>query len=444
MEINDLFTAHITDLRDRTSRLLGTMHYDALVIHSGTLALYHADDQEIAFRTLPHFRHFTPLVGPHHILILTPDEKPELIIVTPEDFWYERANNVEPFWANNFEITHVGTAKSAWDILAQKVKGKNSAFVGDESSAGTAQGHDILPQNRNPKELLEKLDELRTVKSAYEVMCIEQANRISAVGHARAYDAFFAGGSELDIHHAFLVGVKCAEVWLPYPAITALDEHSAVLHYQNKREKRDGGICLLDAGVSYQGYAADVTRTWASPKADGRFVSIISALDSLQKELCAKVKPDVHTLELHYEAHKGIAHILKNHDIIYTEDDEAIRAGLTNPFFPHGLGHFLGIQVHDVGASNTENDNEELAELFPKLRTVRKLEIGNVITIEPGIYFIPMLLKKLKESASSKLVNWELVQALTPSGGARIEDDILVTESGHRNLTRPYFESLDR
>lgn len=444
-----LFAAHVQELQKKIAELLSALHYDLLVIHSGTPALYHADDQEITFHTLPHFRHAVPLEGPNHMVIIVPGEKPELIALCPDDFWYEQARVEQPFWAGEFTTIEVGNIKAAWDILAEKVKGKNAAFVGDETAAGTASGHGILPQNRNPKDLLEKLDELRTVKSAYEIHCIEEASKISAAGHARAYETFFSGGSELDIHHAFLMGAKQAEVSLPYPAITALDDHGAILHYQHKREKREGGICLLDAGVAYNGYAADVTRTWAAPKADGRFVGIISALDVLQKELCERVMPGVHTLELHYEAHKGIAHILKSHDIIYTDGDEAISAGLTQPFFPHGLGHFLGIQVHDVGASNLSTPleagtDDKLAELFPKLRTIRKLEPGNVITIEPGIYFIPILLKKLKESASSKLVNWELVQALTPSGGARIEDDVLVTKEGQRNLTRPYFESLDR
>ncbi|MFA6006804.1 MAG: Xaa-Pro dipeptidase [Candidatus Paceibacterota bacterium] len=442
--IESLFPAHIGPLTQKVGGILRNYNYGALAIHSGTPAFYHSDDQEITFHTLPHFRHWTPLLGPNHILIITPDARPELIIVAPEDYWYEHTMWDDPFWANEFNITHVGNTKAAWDILAGKVTGRNSAFIGDETASGTATGHGILPQNRNPKELLEKLDELRTVKSEYEVACIEKANKIAALGHARAYDAFFAGGSELDIHHAYLIGTKQAEADLPYPIITALDSKSAILHYQNKREERSGAICLLDAGVSHLGFASDVTRTWASPKADGRFVSIISALDTLQKELCEKVRPGVHTLELHYHAHFSIAHILKSHDIIYKEGDEAISAGLTSTFFPHGIGHFLGIQVHDVGSSNAENKDDKLAELFPKLRTMRKLEPGNVITIEPGIYFIPMLLKKLKESSASKFVNWELVEALTPSGGIRIEDNVLVTKEGHRNLTRQYFEQLDK
>ena len=442
--MKNLFSVHRQDLERSVHEILAELKYDQLVIHAGTPAFYHADDQEIPFHTVPHFRHWSPLEGPNHFLLIAPGEKTELIAVCPDDFWYEQARVGTPFWIEEYTITEVGNAKTAWDVLRERTAHKNTAFVGDEQGAGMAPAHGIAAHNRNPQALLSKLDELRTRKSGYEVACIRESNKIAAAGHARAYDAFMAHGSELDIHHAYLIGTKQAEVNLPYPAISALDEHGAVLHYQHKQEKRDGGICLLDAGTSFLGYASDVTRTWAAPKADGRFVSIINALNVLQQELCARVTPGVHTLELHYEAHKGIARILKAHDILYCEGDEAIRAGLPQAFFPHGLGHFLGIQVHDVGASNSENDNQKLAELFPKLRTIRTLEAGNVITIEPGIYFIPMLLKKLKESMSSHLVNWDLVQALTPCGGVRIEDDILVTKEGPQNLTRPYFESLDR
>lgn len=440
-----LFSSHIAELKNSFGTIFTTGNFDAIIIHSGTSALYYSDDQEIPFRPLPHFRHLVPGEGPNHILIIRPNDKPELILTLPEDYWYEHKTGEAVFWEKEFAITKVSSAKEAWDILAGKSTGKNFAFIGDTAASGMAAAHNISIGNINPRELIIKLDELRTVKTDYEVACIETANKVSAEGHRRAYDSFFAGGSELDIHHAFLMGAGQAEYQLPYPAITALDEKASVLHYQNKRKiKNTGGICLIDAGVSHNGYPSDITRTWASPKADGRFVSIISALDILQQGLCAKIKPGAHTLTLHYEAHLGIAKILKSLDLIYKDGDEAISAGVTATFFPHGLGHFLGLQVHDVGVSNTENTDAKLAELFPKLRTVRTLEPGNVITVEPGIYFIPMLLKKLKDSPVSNLVNWDLVQALTPCGGVRIEDDVLVTKESQRNLTRPYFESLDK
>jgi len=475
-----LFAEHIKTLTGKMAGVMSECGYDVYFAHSGTPVYYHADDQEVPFHTVPHFRHWLPLAGPNHILVISPDKRPEIIRVTPEDFWYEQVKDDAPFWASEFNITDVASADDAWSILNERSINKKVAFVGDRPACERAEANGISKESCNPQILVKKLDELRTVKSDYEVACIEEANRKASGGFIKAYDTFLAGGSELDIHHAFLVGSSQAEVDLPYPAITALDEKSAVLHYQNKRhhlaltapsangaqrgigewsgrpkgprtfanaplcEVDNGYVCLLDAGASVNGYASDITRTWASPKCDGRFVAILEALNTLQQELCAMVKPGVHTLELHYEAHKGIASILHDVGGIKIAGDEAIKAGLTSPFFPHGLGHFLGIQVHDVGGSNTTEYDNKLAELFPKLRTLRKLEVGNVITIEPGIYFIPMLLRKLKESASSDMVNWDLVSSLTPLGGERIEDDILVTEKGQRNLTRHYFESLDR
>jgi Xaa-Pro dipeptidase len=117
-----------------------------------------------------------------------------------------------------------------------------------------------------------------------------------------------------------------------------------------------------------------------------------------------------------------------------------VAAGLTRPFYPHGLGHFLGIQVHDVSGRQAapEGGIKPPPAEHPYLRTTRTIETGQVFTIEPGIYFIPMLLRDLKASAHANDVDWTLVDALTPMGGIRIEDNLLVTPSGHRNLTREH------
>ena len=120
--------------------------------------------------------------------------------------------------------------------------------------------------------------------------------------------------------------------------------------------------------------------------------------------------------------------------------DEAFEKKLTHPFFPHGIGHHLGIQVHDVAGKQSDPQGTPAPppEEHPFLRNTRTIEPGHVLTIEPGLYFIPMLLRPLRAGEHAERLDWTLIDALTPLGGIRIEDNVLVTETGHRNLTREH------
>ena len=125
--------------------------------------------------------------------------------------------------------------------------------------------------------------------------------------------------------------------------------------------------------------------------------------------------------------------------------DAAYELGLSRTFMPHGLGHLLGVQTHDVGGWQTRPEGGETPppDAHATLRLTRTIEPGMVFTIEPGLYFIPMLLSRLRTEASAREVNWPKVEAMTPCGGARIEDNVLVLEDGVRNLTREAFAALD-
>jgi Xaa-Pro dipeptidase len=126
--------------------------------------------------------------------------------------------------------------------------------------------------------------------------------------------------------------------------------------------------------------------------------------------------------------------------VITLGGQEAVEAGLTHPFFPHGVGHFLGLQVHDIGGRQQSPEGGTLAppSQYPYLRTTRTIEQNQVFTIEPGVYFIEMLLRPQREGPKKELFNWKLIQYLFAHGGVRIEDNVLVTQTGHRNLTRPH------
>jgi Xaa-Pro dipeptidase len=353
----------------------------------------------------------------------------------PEDYWYEQLPLGEVFWRAQFDLVEVGDAARTWKALSTRGK---VAYIGDEPELALA--HGIAKQDINPAELVARLDWERAYKSEYEVACLEVAESLAARGHLAALAAFEAGASELAIHNEYLAAVGCTEERLPYHTIIALDHKGATLHYTGKRTQGDGRVLLIDCGADYQGYASDITRTWTRKGCDSTFRDLVKGVDQLQKRVCEQVRPGIDYLELHVAAHVEIADLLHKLGVLRTGGREAVDMGLTHPFFPHGLGHFLGIQVHDVGGHQKAPQGGKLAppEAFPFLRTMRKVEPRQVFTIEPGVYFIDMLLRPLRSGALAEQFDWPTIERMAPFGGVRVEDDVLVTADGHKNLTRPH------
>jgi Xaa-Pro dipeptidase len=292
--------------------------------------------------------------------------------------------------------------------------------------------------------LLAHLEQARCLKSAYELACMREATCIGVAGHLAAERSFREGAAEFDIHLAFLAAVRQAGEELPYPPIIALNEHAATLHYQRRdvRAPPRPLSLLIDAGAACRGYASDITRTWAM--GPGAFASLIDGTHALQQELCAAVAPGADWRELHLRAHWLVARLLREAGVLRCEPQEAVESGVSAVFLPHGLGHLLGIQVHDVGGLRPAADADPIARPpgHPALRLTRRLEPGMVVTVEPGIYFIDSLLAKLRAGPSAGAVNWPLVERLAPFGGIRIEDNVAVTASGHDNLTRTAFADV--
>jgi Xaa-Pro dipeptidase len=293
--------------------------------------------------------------------------------------------------------------------------------------------------------LLAALDWERGVKTAYEIACIREAQRISGLGHAALRDAICESRSEYELHLAYLAATRQLEVELPYPNIIAWDEAAAVLHYQHRRTRAPspGRSFLVDAGARHNGYASDVTRTYcldAGAPGASAFRLLLDGMEDLQQVLVNEVGPGVGFVDLHRRAGSAIARLLREVGVIRAGEGASREQDLVSTFFPHGLGHHLGLQVHDVGGRQIEPDGStrEPPDEFPHLRTTRDLEAGQIITIEPGLYFIPILLDAMRAGPDRVLIDWQLVDALVPFGGIRIEDDVLVTAQGRENLTRAF------
>lgn len=430
-----LYARHIEHRCEQVDRALARLGYDALLIHSGRPHDRLFDDQHPPFRAHAPFVAMVPLPFASDCLLeFRVGQRPCLWYCQPEDFWHLPPSDPQAWWADAFDLHTVPDA-SAW---AHRFGNRRAlAAIGDPRDLESL-GEEVAI---NPPALLHQLAEDRTVKTAWERECLHQANDVAAHAHRVASKAWRSGASELEIHLAYLAAAGQDQDQLPYSSIVALNEHAAVLHYQHLCPERlpVGRSFLIDAGAGHCGYGSDITRTWTQVEA-GPFAALISEMEVLQQRLCRAMVADAWFVDLHHQAHLGIAHILHHAGIVDLPAEDMVATGISGHFFPHGLGHFLGVQVHDVNG-RVDADGQALPPPAsdPFLRLTRKLVPGNVVTVEPGLYFIPMLLERLRASDFARHVDWTAIDHLRPFGGIRIEDNVLVTESEPVNLTRQAF-----
>lgn len=426
------YAEHLDTQLGRVEAALAAAECDTLVVHAGRERMRPRDDIAYPFRPEPHFAAFVPLLEhPGSALEIVPGRRPRLVYEQSPDFWHAPPEDPAGSWTGHFDI--VVTRSPAQTRAALGRPGRRTAVI------GAADGDE---PGARPERVLAELDFHRARKTEYEIACLARANRIAARGHAAVAAAAGAAESEWDLHQRFLGATLQREVALPYPSIIALNEHAAVLHYQHAdaAPPADFRTLLIDAGATCNGYAADVTRTHSA--GDARFAELIAALDELQQAVAAEAVPGTDFVALDDGAHARLARVLVEHGIARCTADAALESGLTRVFLPHGLGHLLGLQVHDAGGRRIAPDGTERAppERSPFLRLTRTLEPGFAVTIEPGLYFIPSLLHGLA-APLARLVDWPLVEALMPYGGIRIEDDVVVRASGSENLTREAFRA---
>lgn len=440
-----LYAAHLAEIQLRWEQALSEEGLPAVLVHSGSPIHSFLDDYEYAFRPNPHFLHWLPLARhPDSVLLVVRGERPRLLFYQPDDYWYLPPADPESWWADHFDIEVVRDA-GAWPraaehhLAAAGLGLREVAALGDSPMLA-----ETFPAERvNPRGLVDRIHLARTRKTPYEQACIAQAARMAARAHVAAEQAFREGCPEFEIHLRYLAACEQTDTELPYNNIVALNSHGAVLHYQARERQAPEELhsFLIDAGCTVNVYASDITRTYAA--APGPFAELVEAMDALQQGLTAQVRAGVDYKALHLQAHRDIAGVLAEAGVIRMAADDAVDCGLSAVFYPHGLGHFLGLQTHDV-AGLIGNDCRPIArpEGHPALRLTRVLETGNVLTVEPGLYFIDSLLKRWREQQDPSVIDWGLVERLRPCGGIRIEDNVVVTDEGCENLTRRAFAEL--
>lgn len=438
MDWKTLFAEHIKVIDKRFNDALIAEGLSGVLIAAGELKRQFLDDMDYPFKVNPHFKTWVPLTQAAGSWIVKEVNKPPvLIFYSPDDYWHAPADFGPDFWRSHFVVETARSADEVWAYLPEDRA--DFAFIGEWQQKLSPR---LGQLEINPERLLARLHFYRQFKTEYEIEAIKAANTKAVRGHLAAKEAFQQKKSELDIHLAYLSAAHHAEHELPYGNIVALNEHAAILHYQQQvTTPPDNPLnFLIDAGAEQFGYAADITRTYAF--SDGQWQEAIQAFDALQRSLVDAVQPGVSFPELHHKAHQLISAWLIDFGFVQGAPEHIVESGLSRAFFPHGLGHFIGLQVHDVAGkqANTEGERLPQPEHHPYLRLLHELQPGHVVTVEPGVYFIPSLLKPWRNSDHRDMVNWAKVDEYMPYGGIRIEDDVVVTENGHRNLTREAFD----
>lgn len=427
------YPQHIQYLQKVTKDALAREGIDGLVIHSGQQKRHFLDDNHYDFVVNPLFKAWLPVIdNPNCWLIVNGESKPVLIFYQPVDFWHKVPSAPDEFWCEQFDIKLLSKPEAVEKYLPYDKQ--KFAYMGEYIEVARALGFELV----NPDRVLHYLQYQRSYKTAYEQDCMRAANRIAVAGHKAAEAVFRAGKSEFDINLAYLDATRHNSHEVPYSNIVTLNENAAILHntVPDKVPPAQSRSFLIDAGANFNGYAADITRTYAFEQ--NEFAEMVKAMDEVTLALVDELQPGHDYLDIHLSAHKRIAALLTQFGIVNLDPDDVQQEGLVKTFFPHGIGHFLGLQVHDVAGlvADDHGTPKPAPDEHPFLRCTRIIEANQVFTIEPGLYFIDSLLQDLKASPKSKFVNWDKVDEFRPFGGIRVEDNVIVHRDRNENMTR--------
>lgn len=437
--LSSLYSSHIEDLLDRYRQLMLEHNISSLLIPSGVPLGIYLDDMPYPFKSSFLFRAFVPLTEiSDSYLILGESGKPTLVYYQPVDFWHTPPSDPDGFWASHFDIKIITQFEQALEFFP---KNSSSVALLGESTRLTEKFDQF---EQNPMALLNAIYWQRAYKSEYEIECLRRANNKAAVAHKVAETAFRNGKSEQQIHLAYVEATGNLEHQMPYSNIVALNKNAAILHYTECSASKSGEArsFLIDAGVTFNGYHSDITRTYS--KNEDEFADLITCMDEMQLSCIDSIQTNQNYTDLHINAHIQIGKIINQFGIVDMSAESMLESGITSTFFPHGLGHLIGLQVHDVGghfADSTGRLNLPPTD-HPFLRSTRKMSPNMAFTIEPGLYFIDSLLAEQKRGKHSGVFNWTKIESFAPYGGIRIEDDIIIQENGVLNLTREAFANL--
>jgi Xaa-Pro aminopeptidase len=415
-------------LRPQLAEFMKRLDKDSVAIVSSARETTRSNDTHFRFRQDSDFYYLTGFEEPEAIAVIAPGNKehPYMLFVRPRDpereIWDGRRAGVEgareQYGADaSFPVAEFN------EKLSDLLSGMNTLYY--RIGNGNAElDETIVSQIRRMRAMGRKgvhppqaiidtgsiLHEMRLIKSDEEIELMQRAADIAAEGHREAMKAARPGMMEYEIEALIEYNFRRNGAAAPaYTSIIGSGANATILHYiNNDGELRDGDLLLIDAGAEYRGYASDITRTFP---VNGRFTPAQREIYELVLEAqmaCIEMsRPGVSIDELHQRSVEILTEGMVRLGLLQGEPSKLIEEEKYKQFYMHRLGHFLGLDVHDVGRYHISDES-------------RRVEQGMVMTIEPGLYIAP----DTKDIPEKYL-----------GIGVRIEDDVLVTGEGHRVLS---------
>ncbi|MBI5211732.1 MAG: aminopeptidase P family protein [Elusimicrobia bacterium] len=415
---------------------------DGLIVLAGGSRVLRNGDVPFPFRQKSDFLYLTGVEEPDCVVLIDPRRKAQTLFIPKVDSQHRVWLGPVPGPAQARSRYGFPRALHCDRLAAEILRAKRGcrALYADRDTLaklGKLKGLGLRGLPGRPAALRDALDELRAVKSPGEIALMETASRVSGGAFRAAMRAVRPGMAEYEVQAVFESAcLKQGLRHLAFSSIVAAGRNAAVLHYHhNDATIRGGDLVLLDAGAERLGYPADITRTFP---ANGRFTrrqrDIYSIVLETQKAMIDRARPGVVSADLHAKSMTMIAEGLKSLGLLKGGTAGLVENGAVRLFYPHGLAHMLGLDVHDsAGGRKRKLPNPAKVPV----RFVAKLEPGFAITVEPGIYFIEALLRdpalRRKHRGS---VDFARADGFLDFGGVRIEDDIVIRPDGPpRNLT---------
>ena len=380
--------------------------------------------------------------------LLVPRHKPEYAVWmgdvrSPE--WFQQRYGVDAVgYADNLSKT-LGPLAPAWLHVLDGTNSDSGAEFPPTDLPSLSPSLEFCFEDGAFGVLHEVMTALRVHKTDAELAVMRYAAGVTCAGHVAAMRACAPGKREFHLEAAFLHHVASqGGCRLPaYTPIAAAGRHGAALHYghagaPNDGPLRAGELALCDMGAEYHCYAADVTTTFPI---DGKFsplqAGVYAAVLAAQRAVLAAAKPGASWLDMHILAERHILSGLRDAEILTGDVDAMLKARLGGTFMPHGLGHLLGLDTHDVGGYPAGAPPRPEGPGRSRLRTARALEPRRVITVEPGVYFNDYLLDAAQaDPALRPFLVPSAIAACRGMGGVRLEDNVVVTPTGVECLTR--------
>lgn len=421
-----------------------------ILMQGGESETLYCSDKELPFRQESYFHWAFGVREPDcygaievysgRSILFIPRLKPEYVV------WMGKIHSTDHF-KNLYEVDEVCYTDEIASILSSKkpkqlltLKGLNT----DSGKYSREAGFDGMSDfTINNEILFPVIAECRVYKTPMELDVIRYSNKISSEAHKEVMKHIRPGMSEYQLeslfqHYCYSRG-GCR--FTAYTCICGSGYNSATLHYghagaPNDKLIEDGDMCLFDMGGEYHCYTSDIT---CSFPANGKFTEkqkgIYNAVLKSSRAVMNAVKPGVNWVDMHLLSDRVNLEELKKIGVLTGDVDEMMEVRLGAVFMPHGLGHFLGCDVHDVHGY-PEGCQRRTEPGLRSLRTSRDLKANMVLTIEPGIYFIePVIRQALQNQSQACFIVQEVVELYYGFGGVRIEDDIAVTDTGCELMT---------